>query len=143
MKHSKLYTVTRDSTHHFAKKESGGKGHNLYLLSTNGIKVPKFITLPANFFEEFKKQSRIDESLKAILRDSSLSMTEMADKIRTAIIDTDMPLPIFEEIAKAFESLEKDLISVRSSAHDEDSGLHSLAGQLSSYLYIADLDITV
>lgn len=143
MKHSKLYTITKESTHHFAKKESGGKGHNLYLLSTNGIKVPKFITLPPSFFEEFKTQSGIDAELQAILVDSSLSMVQIADKIRKKIVDTNMPLPVFEEIAKAYEVLEKDLISVRSSAHDEDSALHSFAGQLSSYLYIADLDNTV
>ena len=143
MKHSKLYTVTNGSTHHFAKKESGGKGHNLYLLSTNGIKVPKFVTLPSHFFEEFINQSGIDTILKSVLIDSSLSMLQIADKIRSTIIDTNMPPPIFEEIAKAYENLEKDLISVRSSAHDEDSALHSFAGQLSSYLYIADLENTV
>ncbi|MBC7429941.1 MAG: hypothetical protein H7336_15110, partial [Bacteriovorax sp.] len=64
MKPSNLYTVTTSSTHYFAKKESGGKGHNLYLLSTNGIKVPKFITLPPNFFEEFKKISGIQDYLQ-------------------------------------------------------------------------------
>lgn len=143
MKHSKLYTITNESTHHFAKKESGGKGHNLYLLSTNGIKVPKYITLPPNFFEEFKTQSGIDAELQAILIDSSLSMLQIADRIRAKIVETNMPLPVFEEIARAYETLEKDLISVRSSAHDEDSALHSFAGQLSSYLYIADLDNTV
>lgn len=50
MKPHNLYTVTKESTTHFAKKESGGKGHNLYLLSKNDIKVPKFITLPPAFF---------------------------------------------------------------------------------------------
>ncbi|MBC7714324.1 MAG: phosphoenolpyruvate synthase [Rhizobacter sp.] len=143
MKPSNLYTVTTSSTHHFAKKESGGKGHNLYLLSTNGIKIPKFITLPPNFFEEFKKISGIQDYLQNILLNEHLSMLEVSEKIRNKIIETDMPLGIYEEIAKAWTWLEKDLISVRSSAHDEDSALHSFAGQLSSYLYISDLDKTI
>ena len=140
MKPSNLFTITNSSTHHFAKRESGGKGHNLYLLSTNGIKVPKYITLPPSFFDEFKRIAGISDYMQNILMDSHLSMLEVSDKIRRKIVDSNMPLGIYEEIAKAWTWLEKDLISVRSSAHDEDSALHSFAGQLSSYLYISDLD---
>jgi phosphohistidine swiveling domain-containing protein len=143
MKPMTLYTITKDSTHHFAKKESGGKGHNLYLLSTNGIKVPKFITLPPSFFEEFKRLSNIEEYVQNILADSKLSMLDVSEKIKNKIVETNMPLSVYEAIAKAYETLEKDLISVRSSAHDEDSALHSFAGQLSSFLYISDLDRTI
>ena len=143
MKPHNLYIVSKDSTQHFAKKESGGKGHNLYLLSKNDIKVPKFITLPPAFFEEFKKQSGIEDYLNTILEDKHLSMQEVSEKIKHKIVETNMPLVIFEEIAKAYEELERDLISVRSSAHDEDSALHSFAGQLSSFLYISDLDMTI
>lgn len=143
MKPMTLYTITKDSTHHFAKRESGGKGHNLYLLSTNGIKVPKFITLPPSFFEEFKRLSSIEEYVQGILADSKLSMLDISEKIKNKIVETNMPLSVYEGIAKAYETLEKDLISVRSSAHDEDSALHSFAGQLSSFLYISDLDRTM
>ncbi|MBY0412541.1 MAG: phosphoenolpyruvate synthase, partial [Bdellovibrionales bacterium] len=143
MKSNKLYTISKESTHHFAKKESGGKGHNLYLLSTNGIKVPKFITLPPSFFEEFKKLGDMEEYVKTILVNPHLSMLEVSEKIKHKIVETNMPLSIYEAIAKAYETLEKNLISVRSSAHDEDSALHSFAGQLSSFLYISDLDRTV
>ena len=143
MKPHNLYIVSKDSTQHFAKKESGGKGHNLYLLSKNDIKVPKFVTLPPAFFEEFKKQSGIEDYLNTILEDKHLSMQEVSEKIKHKIVETNMPLVIFEEIAKAYEELERDLISVRSSAHDEDSALHSFAGQLSSFLYISDLDTTI
>ncbi len=143
MKPHNLYTVSKTSTHHFAKKESGGKGHNLYLLANNGIKVPKFITLPPVFFEEFKKQSKIEDYLNTILEDKHLSMLEVSEKIRNKIVETNMPISVYEEIVLAYEELDKELISVRSSAHDEDSALHSFAGQLSSYLYISDLDKTI
>ena len=143
MKPNTLYTITTESTHHYAKKESGGKGHNLYLLSSNGIKVPKFITLPTGFFEEFKKLTGLTDELQNILMDKKLSMLEISNKISQKVIDTNMPMTIYAEIAKAYESLGLDLISVRSSAHDEDSALHSFAGQLSSFLYISDLDRTI
>lgn len=143
MKPHNLYTVSKNSTHHFAKKESGGKGHNLYLLNNNGIKVPKFITLPPVFFEEFKKQSKIEDYLNTILEDKHLSMLEVSEKIRNKIVETNMPISVYEEIVLAYGELDKDLISVRSSAHDEDSALHSFAGQLSSFLYISDLDKTI
>lgn len=143
MKPHNLYIVSKESTHHFAKKESGGKGHNLYLLSKNDIKVPKFVTLPPVFFEEFKKQTQIEDYCNTILEDKHLSMLEVSEKIRHKIIETNMPLSIYEEVAHAYGLLDKDLISVRSSAHDEDSALHSFAGQLSSFLYISDLDNTI
>jgi phosphohistidine swiveling domain-containing protein len=140
MKQENLFTVTKSSTQYFAKKESGGKGYNLYLLATNGIKVPKFITLPAYFFEEFKKISGIEDYLQNILIDGHLSMLEISDKMKHKITGTNMPLSIYEEIAKAYSWLEKDTVSVRSSVNDEDSALHSFAGQFSTFLYLSDLD---
>lgn len=138
-----LYTITKDSTHHFAKKESGGKGHNLYLLSTHGIKVPKFVTLPPSFFEEFKRLGHIGEKVQEVLNSGEKNLLVISDKIKKLIVDTNMPMSVYAGIATAYENLERDLISVRSSAHDEDSALHSFAGQLSSYLYISDLDRTM
>lgn len=133
-------TVTKSSTDNFAKRESGGKGHNLFLLSKNGINVPSFITLTPHFFEAFKQQTKIEDYLKNILVDHHLSLKEVAEKISHKIIETQMPPEIELAIKKAYDQLNCQLISVRSSAHDEDSALHSFAGQLSSFLYISDFE---
>ncbi len=135
--------VTELSTQNFAKKESGGKGYNLYLLKNNQINVPEFITLPTHFFEYFKMKTGIEAYMQNILVDQHLSMKEISEKISHKIIDTKMPEELEQSIKEIYIKLNKRLISIRSSAHDEDSAVHSFAGQLSSYLYISDFEHTI
>jgi pyruvate,water dikinase len=141
---SKTYLiVSKKSTANFAKRESGGKGYNLFLLSKNGINVPSFVTIPPQFFEEFKSQTKITDYIENILVDQHLSLKEISEKISHKIIETKMPKEIEDALYKAYKDLNQPLISVRSSAHDEDSSLHSFAGQLSSFLYISDFESVV
>ena len=134
----RLLTVTNKSTYHFAKKESGGKGFNLFLLNANGVNVPSFITLPPNFFESFKESTKINEFIENIFVHPHLSLLDISEKIRMKIVETKFTKDLEDQIQTIYKDLNKDLISVRSSAHDEDSALHSFAGQLSSFLYISD-----
>ncbi len=140
---SRFLIISKTTTENFAKKESGGKGHNLYLLQKNGINVPEFITLPPQFFEAFKTDTKIQDYMENILVDQNLSVREISEKISLKIIETPMPKPIENEIKLAYQSLNRSLISVRSSAHDEDSATYSFAGQLSSFLYISDFKNTI
>lgn len=137
------YTISPKSTPYFAKKEAGGKGHNLYLLSNHGMNVPNFVILPSSFFETFINQTNNADYLKNILTNEHLSMLEVSEKIKFKIIETPIPQELSKEILKAYQSLNKNLISVRSSAHDEDNALYSFAGQLSSFLYISDFENTI
>jgi pyruvate,water dikinase len=140
MAQSRLLTVTTDSTFHFAKKESGGKGFNLYLLKKNGVNVPDFVTLTPSFFDYFKDMTQTGLYVENIFLDPHLSLQEVAEKIRIKIVDTPLPLELEEKLKSIYQSFNKKLISVRSSAHDEDSALHSFAGQLSSFLYLMDFE---
>lgn len=143
MKENRLLTVTKESTYHFAKKESGGKGFNLYLLSTNGINVPPFVTLPPQFFELFKETTKINDYIENIFSNPHLSMLEVSEKIKVKIVETPFTPQLESQLEQIYKELNRSLISVRSSAHDEDSALHSFAGQLSSYLYISDFQYTL
>jgi phosphoenolpyruvate synthase/pyruvate phosphate dikinase len=139
----RLLTVTANSTYHFAKKESGGKGFNLFLLNANGVNVPPFITLTPQFFEIFKEATKINDYIENIFVDQHLSLLDVSEKIRNKIIETPFTPELEKQLSLIYEELDKNLISVRSSAHDEDSALHSFAGQLSSYLYISDFQKTL
>jgi pyruvate,water dikinase len=143
MKENRLLIVTNKSTYHFAKKESGGKGFNLYLLSANGMNVPPFITLPPQFFELFKETNHINDYIQNMIMENHLSLLEISEKIKAKIIDTPFSPRLERELELIYKELNMPLISVRSSAHDEDSALHSFAGQLSSFLYIADFKNTL
>jgi phosphoenolpyruvate synthase/pyruvate phosphate dikinase len=70
----RLLTVTANSTYHFAKKESGGKGFNLFLLNANGVNVPPFITLTPQFFEIFKEATKINDYIAKIFLLISISL---------------------------------------------------------------------
>ena len=143
MKENKLLTVDNNSSYHFAKKESGGKGFNLYLLSVNGLNVPTYVTLPPLFFEAFKSEHKIGDQIENIFLDQHISLLEVSEKIRQIIIHQPFSSKLENQIRSVYNELNKNLISVRSSAHDEDSALHSFAGQLSSYLYISDFENTL
>lgn len=140
---SQYLTVNKKSTLHFSKKVSGGKGHNLYLLTNSGVNVPEFITLPPNFFEQFKILTKIDHRILELLQDPKLNLKEISEQILTIIMNTPYPQEIKNEISKAYTNLNQANISVRSSAHDEDSALHSFAGQLSSILYVPTFEKTL
>lgn len=135
-----ILLIKKDSTHHYAKKEAGGKGHNLYLLSNSGFNVPEWVVLPPKTFEDFKKQTGISEYIDNILTNEHISLKEVSDKIIKKISETSFPAGMEEELKTAYESFNHEMIAVRSSAHDEDSAIHSFAGQLSSYLYVETFD---
>lgn len=139
----KILIVNKNSTAHYAKKEAGGKGHNLFLLTQNGFNVPRWIVLPPNVFEEFKKTTGISEYIDNILKNEHLSLKEVSDKIVHKISETQFPKSMEEELKSIYSPFEKKTIAVRSSAHDEDSAIHSFAGQLSSYLYIDSFEKTL
>lgn len=140
MTESRLLTVNSNSTFHFAKKESGGKGFNLYLLKQNGVNVPDFLTLTPYFFDFFKDQTQVGVYIENIFLDQHLSLQEVAEKIRLKIVETPFPPTLEARLKTIYNEFNKKLLSVRSSAHDEDSALHSFAGQLSSFLYLSDFE---
>lgn len=139
----KILTVNKNSTKHYAKKEAGGKGHNLFLLANSGFNVPDWIVLPPSLFDDFKKTTGIAEYIDNILKNEHLSLKDVSEKITLKISETPFPKYLEDEIKLAYLPFEGETIAVRSSAHDEDSAIHSFAGQLSSYLYVDSFERTV
>ncbi len=135
-----MLIVNKKSTKNFAKKNAGGKGYNLYLLSNAGINVPEWIVLGKRFFERFKVESNFDEALTSILKKNGDNLAQTEKDIESFILNAKLSDGLENAIRNSYQRLGKGLISVRSSAIDEDSAGHSFAGQLSSYLYISSED---
>ncbi|MCA9524001.1 MAG: phosphoenolpyruvate synthase [Myxococcales bacterium] len=130
--------VTRESTPAFARREAGGKGYNLYLLSREGLPVPKWVVLGKRYFARFVAATGIETTIRAIL-DETLADDRFAEaerRIREAIVEADLPGEVREAACRAYRGLDAPSIAVRSSAVGEDSAQHSFAGQLSSFLYV-------
>lgn len=132
-----MFIITKESAPSYASQFAGGKGHNLYLLARNGFNVPDFSVLPHTCMTLFFKESGLDETIKEILL-SDISLAKKEETIKKNILNINLqqaPLTgsFIKEAASQFSS---QVISVRSSATDEDGGGHSFAGLLSSYLFI-------
>ncbi|OFZ20539.1 MAG: hypothetical protein A2X94_10940 [Bdellovibrionales bacterium GWB1_55_8] len=135
--------ITAQSTEAFAKREAGGKGYNLYLLSREGFPVPKWVTVSARTFREFREQTGIDAAIRSRLatlgKGSAQKDLEAAETfIRELIMRTPLPADIDSLARSAYIAVADGPIAVRSSAADEDSAQHSFAGQLSSFLFVAN-----
>lgn len=132
--------VTKNSTPFFAKNEAGGKGHNLFLMSQSGFPVPEWVVLGKRHFEDFLSSTRLDSRINTILTEfmaGRISGKETEETITKLILGTNLPTDLLELIDQGMKILGPEtMISVRSSAADEDGSAHSFAGQLSSFLYI-------
>ncbi len=132
--------VTKTSTSFFAKNESGGKGYNLYLMSQSGLPVPEWVVLGKRHFESFLDATGLRRKIITILEDylsGKVSGHDAESVITKLIKGTDFPDDINKLIDHGMMILgQKTMISVRSSAADEDGSSHSFAGQLSSFLYV-------
>ncbi|MFT6603627.1 MAG: pyruvate,water dikinase, partial [Bacteriovoracaceae bacterium] len=130
-----MLLISENSERNYASRNAGGKGFNLYVMTKAGLNVPKWVVLGSDTFDNFKRLSRIEEEFKAI-EQSQKPPKEKASAIEDLILKTPLPKEVKDFISKAFSDLSRNLISVRSSALDEDGSSHSFAGQLSSYLYV-------
>ena len=127
--------VTKDTTQAFAKREAGGKGYNLFLMTRQGLPVPPWAILGRRYFDEFVTQTGIKERLALILS-SSPSPSTAAQAIEHLIMAQALPYSLCIAVEEAVQTIGSGAFAVRSSAADEDSTRHSFAGQLSSYLYV-------
>ena len=136
--------VRTSSTDAFARREAGGKGYNLYVMSRLGLPVPPWVVLGRSSFESFLQSSDSQADLQAALAAFAAgrqSAAEACAAIEGLILAAALPPALRADVEQACQAAAGDngMFSVRSSAADEDSAAHSFAGQLSSFLYVAGL----
>lgn len=136
--------VLKNSTKNFAKREAGGKGYNLYLMSRIGVNVPEWTVLGRSVYEAFVRETHLEAPIEAILEEfvEGKKNGDAASKaIEELIVNAPMPSSVKALAEQAYRTVANGgLISVRSSATDEDGAGHSFAGQLSSFLYVANAE---
>ena len=135
--------VRPNSTPHFARSNAGGKGYNLYRMSAAGLPVPPWRVVGRHTFDQVvgasERAEPIAQQLEA-LKQGACTPAEASEKITAAIEGTTLPQAVVDLVAGGYAELGEGLISVRSSAADEDSSTHSFAGQLSSFLYVEGIE---
>src|SRR3990172_6819597 len=114
-------------------------------LSGKGIKVPYGFAITAYAYRHFLEKSdirrEIEETLKGLDTGTVANLRERGRRIRTAIVDAELPEELKEAIVAAYRKLcekygEDTDVAVRSSATAEDLPTASFAGQQETYLNI-------
>ncbi|MFF7969748.1 phosphoenolpyruvate synthase [Streptomyces sp. NPDC007905] len=139
--HRSLRVLTSSSAEYLITEWAGGKGKNLYTLTTSGFRVPSWSVLGLDVFAEFCRGGGLDEHLAGLLADGWESRTrQVADKIARLIESAPLDERIAEAIALAYRRAGGEAVAVRSSGPDEDGARHSFAGQFDSFLNVRGLD---
>lgn len=138
--------VNPQSTPFFAKRESGGKGYNLYLMSKAGLPVPDWVIFGTRYFSNFLLENNLSDKIQQSLNEFRQDVVSAADlEKHVACLFADAPATSYlsTSLHETLIGIGADhVFSVRSSAADEDGLAHSFAGQLSSYLYVrGEIDI--
>lgn len=114
-------------------REIGGKAYQLFQLVEAGFLVPSFFVLTVDFFYAFLGEEKL--RFKTLL---SSYDEEAREAIINLIQHRDFSPELKEMVLSAVESTfgEKILLSVRSSATDEDGERYSFAGMMESFLNV-------
>ena len=128
-----IYEVGQKST----LKQIGGKAYNLAHLSSTSVEVPIWFALTSSCFNDFIYDHR-DEYIKLLSKYSEENRKKIIKLIEKTEFSEEAKSKILKTIKKTFAK--EDLLSIRSSATDEDGKNHSFAGMLESYLYIKQND---
>ncbi|MDO8445455.1 MAG: phosphoenolpyruvate synthase [Deltaproteobacteria bacterium] len=114
-------------------------------LSQKGIKVPYGFAITAHAYRHFLEKAgirrEIEEALKGLDTGAVANLRERGRKIRTAIVDAELPEELEDAIVGSYKKLcerygEDTDVAVRSSATAEDLPTASFAGQQETYLNI-------
>ncbi len=135
-----MYIVSEKSSDSFARHQAGGKGYNLYRLTQAGLPVPTWIVLGQNFFSRAIQDSQLALTIEEILKNCNGDFKRAEQQIEKLFVGSSFSIELEKILTQAYQHLGDCLISVRSSAIDEDSAGHSFAGQLSSFLYVRGID---
>ena len=125
----------------------GGKGANLGEMINAHIPVPPgFIVTAGTYFEFLAKtgiSDRIRELLQGLDVNDSKQLQRVAERVQQVIMSANLPPEHRDAIRKAYETMGRGLVAVRSSATAEDLPEASFAGQQSTFLNINGEDEVV
>ena len=119
------------------KNQIGGKAFSLAQMQKLNINIPKWFVLTSDCLLDFLYESR-DEYFHLLNNYTEMNRRKIIKIIEATNFSEAAKQQIRSEMARTFSPME--LVSVRSSAVDEDGEKHSFAGMMESYLYIKQDD---
>jgi len=138
MEYTKLFSEIGKSDVNIA----GGKGANLGEMTKIGLPVPPGFIILASAYYQFIKGAKIAPIIKKETEKLDIENNQKLDaasqKIQEAILKTQIPKDITNEILKTYAKLGNghELVAIRSSATAEDLPEASFAGQQESFMNV-------
>ncbi len=108
----------------------GGKANSLIKVRDGGFNVPKFFILSSEDFEEFLDFNNLRKLIEVLFKDKKYS------EIKKCILNAEFPDSLKKKIEEKYNELDSDILSVRSSAFNEDGVSKSFTGQYKSILNV-------
>lgn len=108
----------------------GGKGTSLLKLKELGYDVPNFFILDTTFFKKFIEYNNLRKDIENFIKDGDVI------KIQNVFKNANFSDDMLNRIYTSFEELNTDVVSIRSSATQEDGKNKSFAGQFYTGLNI-------
>ncbi|MEV6430332.1 phosphoenolpyruvate synthase [Nocardia sp. NPDC051463] len=116
---------------------AGGKARGLHNLHTSGFRVPEWVVLGTDVFEQVLHAGDLTAELTALLATDDLERALAAGAaLRTQVAAAALPPTVLALITDAYDRLDGGAIAVRSSVAAEDGPGHSYAGQFDSFLNV-------
>lgn len=129
--------LTKNSVEEVVKREAGGKGYNIYLLSKQGFLIPSWSIIGADVFKEYllkiDSNNKIQSLLDDLMQDHSI-LRVVSKTIQENLAAQNLSEEEQNVIVSAYKKFLGRPIAVRSSGLDEDSPGSSFAGQFDTYL---------
>lgn len=115
----------------------GGKAFNLFILTRNGIPVPRWMCIPAEAFETAVTpvMSRIRAVMDSADFHSAADLERVHAAAREIILGLEFPPQAADALRSWLARTGAPMVAVRSSAVGEDSARDSFAGMFDTYLY--------
>lgn len=108
----------------------GGKADSLLKLQAHGFLIPDFFVIDVKDYQNFLEENHILETIQELL------INDKRDQIPSLIIQGKVSKQFENKIKENLNKLSCSLVSVRSSALNEDGKNKAFAGQYDSYLNV-------
>ncbi|MBD3366365.1 hypothetical protein GF360_03455 [candidate division WWE3 bacterium] len=126
-------------------KLTGGKGASLAKMYQYGIPIPQGFVVTTRAFEKFLSTNELEKVISSSLEKVTVSnldgINKASERIQAAITKGSIADKLKNEILTQYDTLNLNLVAVRSSATSEDSDTDSWAGELETYLNTTKEDL--
>lgn len=118
------------------KIDFGKKGYNLYLLKTNGFKIPNGYILSNFAFDTFLEFNSLKKQVQEFFYSNESEQFAMNENLIDSIQRGEVPYQISLEIEEVLKDFSTTSLAIRSSSSNEDGYKNSFSGIYQSFLFI-------